>query len=65
MMLFNSDISSHWLPYIRVDDIKAPIEKARILGAKINLQPTEAPGKRFFSIIADPTGAALALWQHL
>lgn len=65
MMPFNSDTPSHWLPYVQVDDIKVSTEKARILGAKINLQPTEAPGKGFFSIITDPTGAALALWQPL
>jgi predicted enzyme related to lactoylglutathione lyase len=54
---------SHWLPYAAVDDIHAMTSKAAKLGAAILVGPTEAPGKGWFSVILDPTGAALALWK--
>jgi predicted enzyme related to lactoylglutathione lyase len=57
--------ASQWLPYVAVDDIRTATNKAEALGAKIVLGPTEAPGKGWFSVILDPTGASLALWRAL
>ncbi len=54
---------SAWLAYVLVDDIKAATEKARTLGAKIMQDSIEIPNAGSFSIIADPTGAVLGLWQ--
>ena len=54
---------SAWLAYVDVADVKASTEKARSLGAKVMKEVTEVPGMGSFSIIVDPTGAALALWQ--
>jgi predicted enzyme related to lactoylglutathione lyase len=53
---------SMWLPYVAVDDVRASTEKARSLGAAVHRDVTEIPGYGSFSIIADPTGAALGLW---
>ena len=55
---------SAWLAYVQVDDIHAATEKARSLGATIVRDATEVPGQGWFSILIDPTGAALALWQQ-
>jgi hypothetical protein len=54
---------SAWLPYALVDDVKAATEKAKLLGAKVMRDVTEVPNAGSFSIIIDPTGAALGLWQ--
>lgn len=57
------DSPSCWLAYVHVDDAAASTEKARNLGAKICKEVTEIPGVGWFSVITDPTGASLALWQ--
>jgi predicted enzyme related to lactoylglutathione lyase len=54
---------SAWLPYVLVDDLKASTEKAKASGAKVMRDITEVMGMGAFSIIIDPTGAALGLWQ--
>ena len=46
-----------------VDDIGAATQKAKSLGAKVMKDVTEVKGVGSFSVIVDPTGAALALWQ--
>jgi hypothetical protein len=56
-------IPSHWLAYVDVDDVGAATEKARALGATIAQEKMEVPDFGWFSVIIDPTGAALALWQ--
>lgn len=55
--------SSHWFPYVQVDDVAVATEKARSLGAMVVKEVTEVPGYGFFSVIVDPTGASLGLWQ--
>lgn len=57
------DIPSRWFPYVLVADVAASTEKARSLGATVCKEITEVPGYGWFSIIFDPTGAALGLWQ--
>jgi len=52
-----------WLPYILVDDVAASTKKALSLGARICKEVTEVPGMGWFSVLADPTGAAFGLWQ--
>ena len=54
---------SSWLAYVNVDDIKSSTAKAKSLGATIKRDVTEVPGMGWFSILADPTGATLGLWQ--
>ena len=55
---------SAWLPYVQVADLDAATKKAAALGAKIMREKTEIPEMGSFSIIIDPTGAALGLWQN-
>ena len=54
---------SAWLAYVNVDDIAAATTKAKVLGATVLRDVTEVPNAGSFSIIIDPTGAALGLWQ--
>jgi uncharacterized protein len=55
---------SLWLAYVSVDDLDAATKKAKSLGATVMRDVTEVPGLGWFSIILDPTGAALALWKQ-
>ena len=55
--------ASSWLAYVGVDDVAAATRKAKSLGAKIVKDVTEVKGIGSFSILVDPTGATLALWQ--
>jgi predicted enzyme related to lactoylglutathione lyase len=54
---------SAWLAYVNVDDIKAATEKARSLGANMMQDVTAVADMGWISIITDPTGAPLGLWQ--
>lgn len=54
---------SSWLAYVIVDDVKASTQKAAALGATVMKEASEVPGMGWFSIITDPTGAMLGLWQ--
>jgi len=55
---------SAWLPYVQVDDLAAATAKAKSLGATVARDITEVPNEGSFSIIIDPTGAHLGLWQQ-
>ena len=57
------DIPSFWLAYVLVDDIGAATEKATSLGATVFKDSIEVPEMGWLSIITDPTGATLGLWQ--
>jgi predicted enzyme related to lactoylglutathione lyase len=63
MKTVQPDSSSYWLAYVLVDDAVVATDKARALGATICKDVTEIPGIGWFSVITDPTGATLALWQ--
>lgn len=52
----------HWLSYVTVEDIEASTAKAQELGARVVKEITDV-GKGKFSIIIDPQGAGIALWQ--
>jgi predicted enzyme related to lactoylglutathione lyase len=53
----------HWLSYVGVDDVRASTKKARELGAKVIQDVMEVGEYGIMSVITDPTGATLALWQ--
>ena len=55
---------SAWMAYVGVDDVEAATAKAKSLGANVMRDVTEVPGAGWFSIITDPTGAMLGLWEQ-
>jgi hypothetical protein len=57
------DTPSHWLPFVEVADVQSSTRRAESLGARVLVAPTEIPKKGSYSVIMDPTGAALALRQ--
>jgi predicted enzyme related to lactoylglutathione lyase len=55
------DYPAQWMPYYWVADCDASAARAAELGGRVHVPPTDiTPGR--FSIIADPTGARLALF---
>ena len=56
-------VSPHWMAYVGVDDIHAATRKAEALGAKVAMDVTEVGQYGSMSMITDPTGAMLAMWQ--
>src|SRR5262249_12297181 len=53
------------LAYIGVSDIVAATAKARALGARIEVEPRAVGELGRLSVLIDPAGARLALWQPL
>lgn len=51
-----------WVPYAQVDDVDAATKKAVKLGAMIVQEKRRGPAGDF-SIVRDPGGATVALWQ--
>ena len=60
-----SQIPSHWLAYILVENVEQSLEKARQNGATVVKPVQKAGDMGLFAIIKDPTGAHVALWQSL
>lgn len=59
------EIPPHWMAYILVENLDEMLEKANKHGAEIVKPVTNAGDFGRFSIIKDPTGAHIALWQNL
>lgn len=53
----------HWMAYVGVDDIHAATKKAKDLGATVLVEVMEVGQYGSMSVITDPTGATLAMWQ--
>ena len=59
------DGGSYWMSYVGVDDVRAKTAQAKALGATV-LQDVLAVGDLgLMSVIRDPAGATIAMWQAL
>ena len=56
-------VPSHWVAYVDVSDLTSATKKAKDLGAKVLVDSMSVSDMGKFSIITDPTGATLGLWQ--
>jgi predicted enzyme related to lactoylglutathione lyase len=52
-----------WITYVGVDHADATVEMAKKAGAKVFVEPTDVMDLGRMAVFADPTGAALAVWQ--
>jgi len=55
---------AHWLTYVGVPNLDTATKKAKSLGATVKEENIPIPGAGRFSIIIDPTGAEVALWEN-
>ncbi len=61
--LASSGVPPHWLGYVQVDDIEASTAQVTELGGSVMHGVTEIDQVGRFSVVADPHGAVLALFQ--
>jgi predicted enzyme related to lactoylglutathione lyase len=52
-----------WMAHVQVDDVDAAAARARQLGGRICKEPTDIPTVGRFAVIADPQGAAIAMFK--
>jgi predicted enzyme related to lactoylglutathione lyase len=55
---------SIWIPYILVSDVAMSTKKAKASGGTIIKDVSEVPNMGSFSIVQDPTGGVIGLWQE-
>ncbi|MGZ4180190.1 MAG: VOC family protein [Solirubrobacteraceae bacterium] len=51
-----------WLPYVNVEGIGEVTDRARLLGARVLLEPREGPAG-WRSVVAAPWAGEIALWE--
>src|SRR3954471_14460484 len=61
--LFASDEPPHWNCYVTVESVDDSTPRAAELGATVLAEPFDVMDVGRMSVIADPTGAALCLWE--
>ena len=60
-----ANVPSYWMPYFQVDDADASVDKARQLGGKVMVPPTDIPNTGRFAIVNDPQGAMFAVFKFV
>lgn len=59
------EVPAFWMPYFGAPDVAATVDKARKLGATVQVEPTQVADMLIFAVLADPAGATFALLQPL
>lgn len=59
----DAGIPPNWLTYITVDDIEATAAKVEPAGGKVAAPPFDVMDAGRMSVISDPSGGVVALWQ--
>jgi len=54
---------SAWTTYVTVDEADVTVDKAKGAGATVYVEPMDVLDVGRMAVFADPTGAAIALWQ--
>lgn len=58
-----SEVPAFWMPYFGTADIADSVDKAKELGATVQVEPTEIGDTMSFAVLADPAGATFGLLQ--
>ena len=56
---------SNWVAYVGTPDLDGTVDRAKTLGAKIFVPPTDIPTVGRFSVLADPQGAIFAVYKPI
>ena len=62
-MMTDPAVTPHWLAYVGVDDVRAKTAQAKSLGATVLQDVMDVGEYGTMSVIRDPSGAVIALWQ--
>lgn len=63
--LLKTGMSSHWTPYVRVDNLDDTARHAVGLGADVIVDPFDVTGVARIALILDSVGAVVGLWEPL
>jgi predicted enzyme related to lactoylglutathione lyase len=55
------NVPSHWMPYFQVNDCDGSVAKAKELGGRVNVPPTDIENVGRFAMLADPQGAMFSI----
>jgi hypothetical protein len=58
------NVKPNWLPYVKVKNPEAVAKKAESLGGMVILAPEKDVRNGSVAIVADPTGAAIAIQRY-
>ncbi|MGH2662070.1 MAG: VOC family protein [Actinomycetota bacterium] len=58
-----ADEGTGWSSYISADDVGKTTAAAQELGAEVKVQPSDVTGAARMSVIREPSGAEVCLWQ--
>jgi predicted enzyme related to lactoylglutathione lyase len=61
--LFGSEQPPHWNCYVTVESVDDATRRATELGANVIAEPFDVLDAGRMAVIADPTGAALCMWE--
>ncbi|HEX6137104.1 MAG TPA: VOC family protein [Casimicrobiaceae bacterium] len=64
-MMTDADAPPAWLAYVGVDDVRAKTAQAKSLGATVLQDVLQVGEYGTMSVIRDPSGATIALWQAM
>ncbi|MGZ4727394.1 MAG: VOC family protein [Acidimicrobiales bacterium] len=59
----NTDIPPFWASYVSVADVDASAAKVKELGGTVIVEPMDVMTAGRMAVCADPSGAAISLWQ--
>ncbi len=59
----SENVPPHWIPYIAVESCDSRVEQAGGLGATVLFAPMDIPNGGRIAGLADPQGAAFAIWE--
>jgi predicted enzyme related to lactoylglutathione lyase len=59
-----AQVPAYWMPYFQVTDCDASASKAKELGAKLIVPPTDIPSTGRFAVVSDPQGAVFAIFKR-
>ena len=61
--LLDNGMTSHWTPYVRVNDIKQAARRVTQFGGKVVVDPFLVSGVARIALILDSVGAVVGLWE--
>ena len=59
----SQNIPPHWISYVAVDSVDDTMSKVSGLGGNVIMEPFDVMEEGRMGLLADPTGAIIALWQ--
>jgi len=63
--LLDHGMSSHWTPYVRVDNVSDAVQRATFLGGTMIARPFVVSGIARIALIQDSVGALVGLWEPI